>query len=335
MATFEKAAGQSTRGWDAKAGQQVIPVGTDADMSLKGPDADGLLVTSSDLTVCTVHEKVPSTPVPGSGRTFEVTALRAGDCQVEARTKAPERRLAASFQVHATASKHAFKLVFFPGERTSRGVTLGSIYVVGGNGERFQAAGGAVSARKDRGGHTSEPTPPGRYILGSQQHVTTGTWPRSAVPYGSRIRLLLDGRIEFESPGKKWLPVTGPKGVVVKYMIEFARRDGDKLTVEECDETLKTLLLAPNGTLRTVFWDLNDFGRWGWNLTRNGAITPYYVHTTPETEWATRDGKRVVLSNSHGCVHITPAERDKMMSLGYLKKGVEFDVRKYSEAGPP
>jgi hypothetical protein len=335
MATFEKPAGRSARGWDAKAGQQVIPVGEDAEMALQGPDADALLVTPSDLTVCTVHQKAAATPVPGSGRTFVVTALRVGDCRVEARTKAPERRLAASFQVHVTASKHPFKLVFFPGERLPGGITLGSIYVVGGNGERFQAAGGAVTGYKDRGGHTSEPTPPGRYLLGSQQHVTTGTWPRSAIPYGARLRILLDGRIEFESPGKIWLPVTGPKGVVVKYMQEFARRDGQKRTVEDCDEELKSLLLAKNGWLRPAYWDLNDFGRWGWNLTRGGALTPYYVHTTPETEWATVEGKHVLLTNSHGCVHITPAERDKMVALGYLKKGVEFEVRKYSETGPP
>jgi hypothetical protein len=333
VATFEKRAGQDARGWDAKAAQQVISLGKDAEISLTGTDVAELLVTSSDLTVCTIHERTPTTPVPGSPRTFVLTPLRVADCKMEARSKAPERRLVTSFQVHVTASKHPFKLVFFPGERMSDGVTVGSIYVIGGNGERFKAAGGTPKGYKDEGGHTAEPTPAGRYILGSQQHVTTGTWPRSAVPYGARIRMT-DGRIEFESVGKKWLPATGPHGFVVKFMQDFARRDHKKRSVEDCDAELKGLLLTKNGTLRTSFWDLNDFGRWAWNLTRNGAVTPYYVHTTPDNEWATIEGRRVVLANSHGCVHITPAERDKMMTLGYLKKGVEFEVRKYNETGP-
>jgi hypothetical protein len=243
----------------------------------------------------------------------------------------------ASFQAHATSTKNTFKLVFFPGERSQGGVTSGTIYVIGGNGERFKAAGGAPAAYQDRGGHTSDPTPPGRYILGSQHHVTTGTWPNSAIPYGSRIRILLeDKRIEFETPGKTWLPVTGPNGVVVRYMKEFALRDGTSRTWQDCDAELRTLLINPKtGWLRTAYWDLNDFGRWGWNMTKNGAITPFYIHTTPIDEMLTAEGKPVALGNSHGCVHILPAERDKMISLGYLKRGVEFEVRRYSEVGPP
>jgi hypothetical protein len=330
MAKFEKGPGQDRRGWDASAGQQVISVGSDSEIFLTGDGVDSLIVTPADLTICTVHERPSAVKV--SGRTFVITALRQGDCKVEARSKTSDRRLVTSFEVHATESKHSFKLIFFPGERSINDVRMGTIYVVGANGERFMAAGGNPVGYKDRGGHTAEPTPVGKYILGGQQHVTTGTWPRSAIPYGSRIRILLDDhRIEFETPGKTWLPVMGPHGVVTKYMMAFAQRDGIKRTVEDCDEELKTLLLAKNGWLRTSTWDLNDFGRWAWNMTRGGSITPYYIHTTPETEWDTISGKRVALTNSHGCVHITPKERDRMMSLGYLKKGVEFEVRKYTE----
>ena len=36
----------------------------------------------------------------------------------------------------------------------------------------------------------------------------------------------------------------------------------------------------------------------------------------------------------HGCVHIRPADRDEMMTLGYLQKGVKFVVKKYGVTGP-
>jgi hypothetical protein len=41
---FEKPAARGTRGRDARAGQPVLSVGEDAEMALKGPAADGLLV---------------------------------------------------------------------------------------------------------------------------------------------------------------------------------------------------------------------------------------------------------------------------------------------------
>jgi hypothetical protein len=82
-------------------------------------------------------------------------------------------------------------------------------------------------------------------------------------------------------------------------------------------------------------WLLNDFGRWGWNLRRHGHRSPYFIHTTPEDEAATAAGRAVFLANSHGCVHLIPLERDRMMAQRFLKEGTEFEVRRYGEIGPP
>jgi len=41
------------------------------------------------------------------------------------------------------------------------------------------------------------------------------------------------------------------------------------------------------------------------------------------------------LTNSHGCIHVDPADRDDFIKKGYLNAGTEFEVRPYSESGPP
>ncbi len=40
------------------------------------------------------------------------------------------------------------------------------------------------------------------------------------------------------------------------------------------------------------------------------------------------------ITNSHGCVHITPKTRDQMIADGYLKRGTILEVRKYSDVAP-
>ena len=79
----------------------------------------------------------------------------------------------------------------------------------------------------------------------------------------------------------------------------------------------------------------NDFGKWAFNMTKSGSKrTAYYVHTTPEDEKATDNHAGFELSQSHGCVHIRPADRAEMMDLGYLQRGVRMTVKKYGIQGP-
>jgi hypothetical protein len=63
--------------------------------------------------------------------------------------------------------------------------------------------------------------------------------------------------------------------------------------------------------------------------------TAFYIHTTPDDERDTVDNKAIKLAKSHGCVHIVPEQRDQMISAGYLKEGVTFEVRSYSERADP
>ena len=57
--------------------------------------------------------------------------------------------------------------------------------------------------------------------------------------------------------------------------------------------------------------------------------TDIAIHTTPPTEDQYHDKLEERLSFSHGCIHITPSERDKLEELKLLKKGITIVIKPY------
>lgn len=345
MAIFFKAQGQDVQGWDKTSHTQSIQEGKETMISLGGYDLGSFFIVSSDPAICTVHERTPAnTPRPIMQRDFLLTAVKDGECELRAMYSDTSKTVLASVKIVVKNQKMAAKLVFFPGERRVGDCTMGTIFVVGGNGERYDAAGGSPQWYKDNGGHRSDPTPKGTYVLGAQHKATTGTWPNSSIPFGAALRLGTEvDRVEYLVGGNTWAAVNGPKGIVIRYMKEFAKKDGKTRTTEDCDEELSRVLFLegdkklPPGqrkTLRINYWDQNDFGRWAWNLTQNNRATEFFVHTTPLNEIQTINGWAVTMTNSHGCIHITPKTRDRMIADGYLKKGTILEVKSYDDVSP-
>jgi hypothetical protein len=235
----------------------------------------------------------------------------------------------------------AIHLVLFPGEdpqgfrlRTSDGrvitVTTGHIYVLGGHNESYLAAAGPPpgAGYQDRGGHSAGVTPKGHYTLGPKEHHTTQNWPMSVVPWGAPLRLN-NGEVEYQV-GKTWHVATGPRGTVTQAQHLFNVRDNQPDASNMLDG-IRRIFVDDTGKLRTDTYNLNDFGKWAWNLKQNGARTAYYLHTTPDNE----NSAIQYLFNSHGCVHIFPPDRDDMMQKGYLREGTPFKVMDYGLKGPP
>jgi hypothetical protein len=67
---------------------------------------------------------------------------------------------------------------------------------------------------------------------------------------------------------------------------------------------------------------------------REGTVTGFFIHTTPEDETAP-SGQKIQLSFSHGCIHMVPADRNEAKKQGYLKKGIHLTVLGYDAVGPP
>jgi hypothetical protein len=334
MANFGKYANLSRTGWSDTLATQVITIGQSAHVGLwgGGPAGEELIVKAANAAVCVSHEEPPNKTY-AHWRHFLITALQVGETTLSA--KMPSGATWASMTVKVIG--HAgVRLVFFPGERIAHSATVGTIYVISGHGEQMPAAGGPPLGRYDRGGHTIEPTPPGHYVLGPRVHVVAPSWPMSVIPWGAALRVNGDGEVEYEAAPGNWQLATGLKGSVTRAQITFFQKDHLKVDPADVAKGVRNIFIDPaTKTLRTSTWDKNDFGRWGWNLLRDGQPTPYFIHTTPEDEHASDLAKAVFLSNSHGCIHLVPNERDRLMKAGYLKAGVPFEVRPYSETGPP
>ena len=344
MAYFDKMAALDKTGWDKGKGLLSIALGKSALIGLygAGPAGEDLVVSSADTTVCVTHEE-PAPKLPG-WRVFLLTALQDGDVVVTART--PSGAVAAMLTARITG-KSGVRMIFFPGERTEvnvngKSVAMGTIYVIGASGENMKAAGGPRGMPPGgkivpgQGGHTQESTPPGRYILGEREHVTTRSWPASVVPWGAPLRINSDGEVEFQGRSKHWTLATGRHGRVTSALDQYTQRNGKKYPLSALAAYSKTMFIdSKTNKLRWPTYRGNDFGLWGWNLTRNGSRTGYFVHTTPvnENDYATAAMKN--LDNSHGCIHLVPKERDRLMKAGLLKAGVPFEVRPYTEIGPP
>src|SRR5262249_20236076 len=125
-------------------------MGHDAEISLRGEGGligllGSLVVTAADPSVCTVHQR------PGGDslhRRFVITALKKGKTALVARQPTPvfSATIVAEMAVEVTGLKHGIRLVYFPGERSvtdssgyrkDHSATVGTIYVIGGNGEKF------------------------------------------------------------------------------------------------------------------------------------------------------------------------------------------------------
>jgi hypothetical protein len=337
---FGKYANLSTHGWTESTSTQTVSIGQSAHIGVFGtPEGADLRIKVADPTICVVHEE-PFNKVYAQWRHFLITGLQDGQTTL---TPIADGTGSSSFGPPMTVKvvgHSAVRLVFFPGERVvgsgKNAATVGAIYVIGGHGESMPAAGGEPVARGDRGGHTVEPTPAGQYVLGPRAHVVTQSWPKSVIPWGAALRLNAHDEVEFEASPGKWHVATGPNGEVTRASMAFKHRDKLHPKLETVVQEVRNIFVDPvTHKLRKTTWDKNDFGRWGWNLLQNGHMTPYYVHTTPQDEHATDQHKAVLLANSHGCIHIPPAERDRLEKAGYLKEGTPFEVRPYSEKGPP
>ena len=67
----------------------------------------------------------------------------------------------------------------------------------------------------------------------------------------------------------------------------------------------------------------------------NGAeLSGQMIHTTPDNEAATARGQVFSLSQSHGCVHIRPDDRTRLIGAGVFKIGTPFIVHSYAESFP-
>jgi hypothetical protein len=92
-------------------------------------------------------------------------------------------------------------------------------------------------------------------------------------------------------------------------------------------------------------WVFNDFGPWSVRYFRdnngNNRLDPgeklsgEMIHTTPDNEGEAAQGKAVQLFESHGCIHIKPADRERFHQAGAFAKGNALVISRYDSPAPP
>ncbi len=191
---------------------------------------------------------------------------------------------------------------------------------------RYEAWGGPSSMGSDPR-MAEEPTWPGTYIIHGMQSYITPSWPMSKIRWGTE---LLDRPNKDPKKSDVWYKLKSGKWGSVKNDIGVSR----------------SILLKLNKEYYGVStipkkWVFNDFGpiviRWfkdingNKKLDKNERLSGQMFHTTPDNEAQHKRGKTVNLLPSHGCIHIKPADRDNLISMGAFKPETVFIVHKYNE----
>jgi hypothetical protein len=168
------------------------------------------------------------------------------------------------------------------------------------------------------------PTTAGRYIIEKTHAYSTPTWPMSRIKWGTQLRDMPDKNdVWYALPSGKWGSV--------KQLVGIERRD-----LRDLNQRLYGSQSVPST------WIFNDFGpvaiRYFKDSNGNGrldgkeTLMGEMIHTTPNDEAVTARGLAVSLVESHGCIHIRPQDRGKLIQANVFKPGTPFIVHDYSEA---
>ena len=205
---------------------------------------------------------------------------------------------------------------FYPGESTLL-VINGKTTVAS-----FEAMGGPATMGSDPR-MPQEPTWPGEYVIDKAYPYSTPTWLLSQIKWGTPLK---------DMPGKNdvWYQLKNGMWASISKDLGLSRKD----IVDQYFQLYGARKVPDK-------WVFNDFGpiaiRWFKDINRNRKLdgkeklSGQMFHTTPQDEAQTTRGLPVSLVHSHGCIHLKPADRDKLMSLNAFKPGTRFVVHEYYE----
>lgn len=190
----------------------------------------------------------------------------------------------------------------------------------------YDGVGGPRTSSTFGDGYEGGPTDAGTYILlycGKHSSRRYAAW--SKIRWGSKLREQ-GGKVYVRHKGR-WRSLSSLTPVTRDQIIEYHK------------DLYGTAKLPER-------WVFNDFG----HVTcyffkdRNGnrrfdrsageRVHGEFFHTTPPDEAATVQGRPVKLTESHGCIHVKPAEIDEMIKKGYMKRGNSIVIHAYNEGLP-
>jgi hypothetical protein len=201
------------------------------------------------------------------------------------------------------------------------------------------------------------PTRAGRFVIGSVgPHVSSERWIFSTIAWGTPLRTNAKKELEVQLKGK-WVGLhtlpgwreryaSYPAGATVMVKEAYSRLLND-LSRRKFGNVSRAQLPAPWNTDLPQTWVLNDFGqvaiKYFVDANHNGKLDAKeyllsdFIHTTPNEEMELAIGRKreptspMILSESHGCIHMLPNIVQDWIAKGILKVGATIEVHKYTE----
>lgn len=184
------------------------------------------------------------------------------------------------------------------------------------------------------GGMRPQPTTPGTYVISGWRPYQTHSWELSQIPWGTELQLDPTGQHLLYHTGtmpNAWRPL---ESIIPEATLDWVRRNFQDLWGYD-------RRYDPDGDGIPDVWVFNDFGPVAINYfrdtNRNRKRDPgekmmgEMIHTTPQDEGNTDQGKPVTLTPSHGCIHVRPADLAGLLSRGAVKVGELLVVHGPSE----
>lgn len=209
-------------------------------------------------------------------------------------------------------------LHFYPGQHLL--IVRNKRSVVG----RFEAWGGPASIVLHPAAMREEPTWPGRYVIEKAEAYRTPTWGWARIKWGTRLKDI-ETDVLYQLPSGAWGSVLKDFGIT-------------PLDIKKRNDELYGSKTVP------MTWIFNEFGpvaiRWFKDLNGNKILdgkerlSGQMFHTTPYDEMRHAKKKPVRLVASHGCIHLKPAERDRLFAIGAFKPKTDFIIHAYNEKFP-
>jgi hypothetical protein len=196
----------------------------------------------------------------------------------------------------------------------------------------FASVGGPSKPQLGDDGWWAGPTDPGRYVVARcGPHRSSGRYPLSKIPWGAALK---------------------DEGGRVLAMVDGAWLDVEATTGLSRDELMKYHKDLYRQSKVPSKWVFNDFGHMTCYLFRdaneNGKLDVAlgervhgeFMHSSPHTEAMESRGEgdlitAHVMGESHGCIHIRPADIDQLRRARFLGRGTRVIVHGYDELRVP
>lgn len=207
------------------------------------------------------------------------------------------------------------ELHFYPGQKLLLLMRDGKVVL------RSEAWGGPA-ARVQSENMDATPTTPGRYLIYREEAYITRTWVWSSIRWGTKLQDKLTD-VWYQLNVNTWASLKKDKGISRQDVIDQNFRLYGQKRVPDS-------------------WVFNDFGPIAirYFVDRNGngrfdqdkeTLMGEMFHTTPDNEAQVKRGQPLVMTESHGCIHMKPPERDLLKKAGAFEYGTPFIVHAYSE----